>query len=230
MRLDFVILCLDRTGSTYLQELLDSHPDVRCFGELFSNEAFADPEHFARSGHTDPLNYMAEVTSGLTKAAVGFKLPLNSIRAFPASLDLLVERDVRVIRLVRENHLAQYVSWRLFQRGLVAKSRQGSYGDEPLVIEPDKAIRSMAQRAFHDRLLDEIARRHPHLRITYEELARDPTLDETLDFLGVQAASLRSDLRKLRIRPLSEVIENWDELSDALAGTPYEGFLDPGAA
>jgi len=38
----FIILCAARTGSTMLRELLDSHPEVCCYGEIMASAVTPD--------------------------------------------------------------------------------------------------------------------------------------------------------------------------------------------
>jgi hypothetical protein len=49
---------------------------------------------------------------------------------------------------------------------------------------------------------------------------------DVLDFLGVPRRKLVSRHVKIHTKPLSEQIENWDEVYSALNGTQYEGFLN----
>ena len=55
--------------------------------------------------------------------------------------------------------------------------------------------------------------------------SRAKRLDELQAFLGVEPQPLRSWFEKLRTRPLSDVVENWEELRQGLTGTRYEVFL-----
>jgi len=40
----FIILCAARTGSTMLRQLLDSHPEVCCYGEIMASAV--TPDHW----------------------------------------------------------------------------------------------------------------------------------------------------------------------------------------
>lgn len=224
-----MILCLGRTGSMHLQSLLDSHPGVRCFNELFNDNPDQGEDHFVNSDHTDPIAYLDVLTDGLPHEAVGFKLPFNSLRSYPDTLDLLHDETLRIIRLRRENLLAQYVSWRLLKRTGIAHSTQGSYDDVRIQVRPQQCIDHLEMRVFHDRLLDELARDHPVLEISYEELAAGERHEDVQRFVGVDPWPIGSWYERLRKRPLSEVIVNWDELAEALRGTAYERYVDAAA-
>lgn len=231
MRLDFVILCLGRTGSTHLQSLLDSHPDIRCYGELFTDVDLATGHGEARaqtfigSGHESPDEYLSELTAGVDARAVGFKLPNNSLRAFPRADSVFAHPDLKVVRLSRRNLLALLVSRRMLAATGVPQSTHGSYGDARVHIEPQRCLTAFRHMEADERRLDELAAGHEIFRLTYEELVAGRRLEDLQRFLGVEPQPLRSWFSQLRTRPLSETIENWDELDAALRGTRYEAFL-----
>jgi hypothetical protein len=224
--LTFVILCLGRTGSTHLVSLLDSHPQIRCFGELFTHHEGTLDEAYVTSSRSDPHDYVAHLTAPLTETAVGFKLPMSSIRANPDALELLEPGDLRVVRLCRLNLLALFVSRRLLASTRVPQSTRGDYGDATVVLDPKQCLSVFRRTEEHERYLDGIAAGKPVFRITYEELATGQRLAEIQSFLGVEPTALRSPFSRIRSRPLAETVENWSEVEDALRGSPYERFLE----
>jgi LPS sulfotransferase NodH len=227
MQTRFVILCLGRSGSTHLQSLLDSHPDVRCFGELFSDRSPAGGPGFIHSSHQDPREFLEERLCGQGESAVGFKLPMNSIRAHPEAADLVqADRDFRVVRLSRSNHLAQFVSRRLQATTHVSHSLQGGYGEAKVAIEPRRVLNALERMEADEADLDARASGKPTFRITYEQLAEESDLQDLQRFLGVEPRPLRSWFERLRTRPLSEAVENWDELAAALRDTRFEPFVN----
>lgn len=228
MRLTFVILCLGRTGSTHLQSLLDSHPDVRCFGELFTHNAHTFDDVFLASEHDDAVEYLREVTGSVEEPVVGFKLPVNSIRAHEQVLEIFRQPSLRVIRLSRRNLLALYVSRRLLATTRVPQSTHGSYGETRLRLDPQQALGAFRRMEEHERWLDDLAEGHPTFALAYEDLIGGSGLDGLQGFLGVEPRPLESHFEKLRTRPLEETVENWDELVEALRGTRYEAFLVEG--
>jgi hypothetical protein len=224
--LTFVILCLGRTGSTHLVQLLDSHPDVRCFGELFTDRKTTLDQAFITSPIEDPVEYVAQLTAPLTERAVGFKLPLNSIRAHPGALRVIEPDRLQVVRLRRLNLLALFASRRLLAATRVSRSTRGDYGDTTVVLDPQQCLAVFQRAEQHERYLDGIAANKPVFSITYEDLAAGRRLEDLQRFIGVEPAPLESPLKRLRIRPLSDTIENWSEVEEALRGTPYERFLE----
>ena len=224
--LSFVILCLGRSGSTHLVSLLDSHPEIRCFGELFTYQEGTLDEAYITSSRSDPQDYVAHLTAPLTEKAVGFKLPLSSIRAHPDALSLLEPPDLGMVRLRRLNLLALFVSRRLLASTRVPQSTRGDYGETTVVLDPKKTLAVLRRIEEHERYLDELAAGKPMFRITYEELVKGQRLDDIQRFLGVQPTALESPFRRIRNRPLAETVQNWSEVEDALRGSPYERFLE----
>lgn len=226
MQTSFVILCLGRSGSSHLVSLLDSHPDVRAFGELFSDRAPEGSPAFIHCGHDDARGYLRALFEGQGEQVVGFKLPMNSIRAHPVAVDLVAEDPrLRVIRLSRRNLLEQFVSRRMQSTTRVSHSLQGDYGETTISVEPRRALNALARMESDELELDGYARGKATFRIAYEELAAAERVDELQRFLGVEPRPLRSWFTKLRTRPLSETVGNWGELEAALRGTRYERFL-----
>ena len=225
-RVRFVILCLGRTGSTHLQSLLDSHSDIRCFQEVLSDDVAEGEPGFVHSPHTSVVAYVDELLARTREPVAGFKLPMNSLRARPEAAELLRDGELRVVRLSRRNLLAQLVSRRLMAATRVAHSIYGSYGDATVRLDPRQAVNALERMEADERELDELASGSPTYRITYEDLAAGRGLDELQRFLGVTAQPLRSWFTKLRTRPLSETVENWDELSRRLASTRFASLLD----
>lgn len=223
--LSFVILCLGRTGSTHLQFLLDSHSEIRCFGELFSPNSKSLDEVYATSGEPDPLAYVSGLAAECAEPTVGFKLPMGSIRAHPESLGLIEDPALRFIRLRRANLLALLASRRLLATTRVPQSTHGSYGEATIRLEPEHCIKVFERIEEHDDYLDSLAGDRPTHHMVYEDLVAGRGIDEVQSFLGVEPEPLTSVFERVRKRTLAETIENWDELEAGLRGTRYEAFL-----
>jgi hypothetical protein len=223
--LTFVILCLGRTGSTHLVSLLDSHPEIRCFGELFPHERGTLDEAYAPYWQDDATEYVAAIAAEVTEPAVGFKLPMGSIQAHPDALRLIEPDGLQVIRLSRLNLLSLLVSRRLLSSTRDAKAR-GDYGGATVALDPKQCLAMFKRTEQHERYLDELAADKPTLRISYEELAAGERLTEIQRFLGVEPVSLKSGHSRERRRSLSETVENWPEIEGALRGSPYERYLE----
>lgn len=51
-------------------------------------------------------------------------------------------------------------------------------------------------------------------------------LSRVQEFLGVPVMKLSSQHVKIHTRPLPDLVENWEDVSDMLNGTKYVRFLD----
>lgn len=231
----FAILCVGRVGSEHLVSLLDSHPEITCFSELFApawaidwQQGTLSVPHFATTSHERLVDYWQELTAELETPVTGLKLPWSSIDAHPDSLELIAEPDVDIIRLTRRDRVAQYVSaWLALESG-VWHSTQGAYRTDRITVDPEKCLEALNRISEQEEQLDEIAGEHRTFHLTYEELVAGERIDELQSFLGAEARPLTSRYERLRDRPLTEVVENYDELAAALAETPFA--VDGGAA
>jgi hypothetical protein len=225
----FVVLCLARTGSSNLVSLLDSHPEIRCYGEILNmTHPKAAPEAWLGDADTDdPIAHARAVLATPGATATGFKLPLNSLRNHPAAADWVAsEPGLRVIRLLRGNTLALLLSRRLLQATLVSQSTDGSYGDATVEIDPAGCIRALERIEREDAELDRLAAGQPSFRLLYEQLGAGAELAPLQEFLGVEQAELRSPYRRLRQRGFEHTISNWEQLSSALLKTRFAPLVD----
>jgi hypothetical protein len=167
--------------------------------------------------------------SGDRERAIGFKLPMNSIRAHPEVAEIVRADDgLRAVRLSRRNRLAQLVSRRLLAETQIPHSIWGDYGDATVRIDARRCLNALARMEVDERELDALAEGKPTFRLAYEDMIAGLGLDELQRFLGVEPRPLSSWFEKMRVRPLSASVSNWDELESALTGTPYEAFLADG--
>ncbi|OIV92886.1 hypothetical protein TanjilG_01020 [Lupinus angustifolius] len=66
-----------------------------------------------------------------------------------------------------------------------------------------------------------------HIILYYEDLVRNPNmLKDVQQFLGLPQMELTSRQVKIHRGPLSDHIQNWDDVNKALKGTVYESFLE----
>ena len=254
-RRSFVVLTLARTGSSWLVDLLDSHPHVVAYGELFGldgreengekygHQGFPYFETYARERgrRRAPLKlvaqveYLNELTRRHAPMTVGFKLTYKEASLNPGLLPTLTFRRTPVIHLIRSNALDAVVSWE------VARSRRTFHLREGEQLPPLSPVRldaaSLAQQLdWRDYAVAKMRARILNLRLPYieafyEELVGprgEEKIAGILDYLGLELPpdALRSKLRRVNDVPTSSVIENFDEVRDALAGTRFEWMLE----
>jgi LPS sulfotransferase NodH len=245
----FIVLSTQRTGSTWVIDMLNSHPRVVAYAELFMHDAEGRPKW---GGETDLvfwrtfLEEKGRPGSRLARAywlwrylsrvyarrrgvdAAGFKLMYSQLGVSRPLVPALVARRVRVIHLIRRNVLDVLVSRHAAAaRGaLHARSEVGAVRvhvpTEDLVERIEEHERSVdAARARFARL------RLPWREVAYEELvaAPDEHFAALFAFLGTDPLPPSSRLTKLNPSSHEQLIENYDEVRDALARTPYAAFV-----
>ncbi len=250
-----IILTTQRTGSTFLVTCLETHPEIRCLGELLAgSRLFHVPEflfrfrygtkayRFVRSGAWWPTRmmrrYLDEGRLGSmelgVKPVMAFKAMYNQIR--PAwTMDFLRGRkDLRVLHLRRNNLLKTYVSNQLLtvKRDDAWKPHTTTPVDAvSMRILPAGAIefmrKSAAEYEAHERLFAD----HPRLALSYETMIDGAGIEagvarEICRFLGVAERPMQSKLVKMNPERLDEMVQNYDELASAVAKTEFAAMLD----
>jgi hypothetical protein len=215
----FVIGFVGRVGSSYLQGLLNNHPDVSCKGEILANGMLQ------RSGK-NLRPYIDELVHNAGKPVNGYKLALEHIQVFPEVLDVLREHRYRVIHLTRRNRLDQFISMRLAQINGIWRSDFGSYSIQSFRAEPQQISASVKLLIEYDEELNRYFYDLPTLRLTYEELVAGYGYRSTFGFLGIADHDLHSPYRRQRNSGgQREAIENFDELMEYFRGTDLEEYF-----
>lgn len=232
----FVIITAGRTGSTRLRLLLDSHPEVRCHGEVFgtnlSSIAAPDTPEWgaaAAARESAPATFLHErVFAPSAVQAVGFKVLYHHLtERWPTVLQsLAADPTIRIIHLTRRDGLKRFLSE--YFVGTVTHRHQLPAGEARPVVSPvpiavSDVLGSLQRVAEQQAEMVAHFAHHPIFDIAYEEfIAPDsPVMDALLDFLGVAQAPLRADLQKILPDDVSALIENLDEVRAALAASPF---------
>ncbi len=246
----FVLVGMQRTGTTWIRSLLDSQPGVLCIGEAF---LFTRGKFFRRArGHEiqrgyrqyieaswerrlthhllRPLSvrrYLDELYSTPGYAAIGFKLMQSQYRNFPAVMKYVRERDMRVIHVVRRNTLKTLVSRTLLQHTQLAHSSV-PLTKTMVYIDPKTVLRKLSRLREREKEWERIYAGLPVRKVYYEDVVADKTgeVRGMLNFLGVEISTTpNSPYVKINPDDLREVIINYEEVCAALAGTEFESCL-----
>ena len=120
--------------------------------------------------------------------------------------------------------MATYEECHLYRSAVIARERgHRRLLPKPITTEPMRKLRLQQAEMAYLRTWAATAGAG-YLPLQYDELRRDPVgvVSRIYAFLGVEAHATRPDLyaRSMR-RPLSEYVENLDEVREALRGTPW---------
>lgn len=200
--LPFMVLATQRSGSSWAQEMLNSHPDIRVYTELFVTGASGYPMW-------EPKNI--EFAGSYLEARVRFpQLITHPYWVVRYLNSVFHQSDVKAVGL--ESSTRALTRVRLEVPELLAEFRR--------LLRDRERIRTWLS-----------VTRSRTTEVEYETLAANASaFAPVLEFLGIpgtDAPNLQSGLEKARTRSQADVVENLAEVSAALSGTPYESFLEP---
>ncbi|RWM29465.1 hypothetical protein [Mesorhizobium sp.] len=224
----FAIVFVGRQGSSYLQGLIDSHPDATCEGELFSPTArfLADllrrrTISFRNSRQRDVASYLEKRLHKKDSSVIGFKMPYMSLVEHPDAKKAFEAFGYRVIRLSRDNLLDQYISFKLATINSAWRSDRGSIKITHFKAEPADVEETFQKWTKWDSELSQMVANLPNLHVTYEELVDGSGVSRSLEFLNLRKVSLHSPFKRQRSGSQSDIIENYAELKGHFAQTEW---------
>ena len=243
----FVVLMTGRSGSVWVMSTLNSLQHVTAHGALFlrrerSSERRWDSD-FARPRFIDTksdgltfrpfsvFSYLNALYS--TPGTVGFKLNYAQLGKYPEILAYLIRHRIRVVHLLRRNHLDVVLSYAIKANIGQAHLLVGQSAPDELRVEldTDNLVRQLAwmqkRLSIARKLLNWC--RLPHLEVAYEDLFRDRAhFRLILDFLSIKPTENmpQSTLVKIRKGGHGDVISNYDKVKDVLANSKFAELLE----
>jgi LPS sulfotransferase NodH len=227
----FVILFVERSGSTYLATLLDAHPQILAKREEFAHlrqrgKNGADQLDWARQFYTPPLVSQHK--------AVGFKTKMVDIIDPDGFARLLHDLHCRIIVLQRRNIVKAAVSTINAKRLHEASGNWNLLNDSDRLpafpVDLDEFDRLLRERQAWDREIEEFTQRlHlPSLQLMYEDLlvSESAFMQRVFDFIGVRYEPVTGKTLKNTRDDLRDAIVNFDELRNHYLGTRYEQMFD----
>ena len=243
----FVVFTTQRNGSTWLMSVLNGLEGVAAQGELFLprprspekrwDSDFALPRYVeSRRAHGSVrpfsvFNYLSALYRG--EGTVGFKLMYSQLRRYPEILPYLMRKRIRVVHLVRRNHLDVLISFAIKRE--IGKAHILSPEDRPSDVEVELDTRSLLRELRKLQLKHTVGRtvlrlaRLSHIEVAYEDIVADPAQFERVrEFLGIPADQEvpRSNILKTRTGRQRQVIANYEQVRAVLQGSKFADLLD----
>lgn len=200
----FLILGQPRSGTTYLQSLLNAHPDIHCRGEVFDPWQIDDDGKKTRdidaviARDSDPVAFLDRMLSGSglpwhkRARVIGAKVLHHH---HPAILGRFIPSrpDLRLIHVRRENKLAQFASAEQVRQTGRWVSTEPSRPAPLIDAAPQWAAAECNRLENEERLLSSwlATLPNPVLRVTYRGLFQRDFPTQAQTFLEVTP---RSDL------------------------------------
>lgn len=227
--------------------VLNSLDGVSAHGELFLprprtserrwDSDFARPRYVesrAEHGRLRPFSVFRYLDAFYdSPGSVGFKLMYSQLRSFPEILPYLMRRRIRIVHLVRRNHLDVLVSFaikRQIDRAHVLEA-QDRPRDIVVDISPESLLGDLRKLQFRHDLGRTVLRlcRLRHVEVGYEDLVAQPErFHEVLRFLDIAVTGElpRSNIVKTRVGSQEDVIKNYGEVRRLLEGSRFASLLE----
>lgn len=244
----FCLLTTQRSGSTWLNELLGSHPEVKLFsGEIFLDRPSTnnigwidDPDFMTFYDYRNKLklgrpwttfNYLDEIDDypGDHKA-IGFHLMYNQLADYPEILFRLIVDGYKIVHLERQNYLDTLISMANMNRRNIVHSRN-NMDISAIHLDIDVLWKSLCRQEEKIAIVKRLIRFLPikSFKVTYESLRcdRENQLHDIAQFLGVSARDIKfqSSLKKISQGSYSKKIKNFEQVRQKLLGTRFEEFI-----
>lgn len=242
-----IVLTTQRTGSTFLEDCLEAHPQIFCVGELLINginvrapdvlmqwRYMAKLYRFMVGGAWNPTALMERFYSSDERRVNIFKAMYNHLVYPPTLRYLTSQTDIRVIHLRRHNVLKQYVSKLLLSKRRVKRWQPHTTKPVPVVqipVDPQRALEHIRRtRADYERF-EHAFSAHARLPLVYEDLIENGALkpmwaEQICGFLGADLAPMKSRLVKMNPDRLADMVTNYDELAAVIGRSEYADMLD----
>lgn len=209
----FLILSSGRSGSTLLENILFSNPDIHCEGELLRGKNLWPKRLIQLSENVCP------------KPIFGFKLltyQLEDIQtAIPDKkqfLTNLVEQGYKIIYLERSNSLLQALSViYAMQRNVWHYKNEDTVKNQKILLNPQKLSRTVQDledfKLAEKKLLENL----PYIYLNYEQDLSQPekiplTVKKLSEYLDTPLHRPSIHLKKVTPRQLSSFISNYREV------------------
>ena len=233
----FVILFMARSGSKYLRSLLNQHPDIHDFGEVFHNrkDTFLEQDSVLKVFANVAL--AREPVSGFQ-----FRYPRH-VNEFPEVFRLVESHpkgSLKLVLLKRRNKLKGAISQ---QNSEALKARTGkahlfsssAISEAPkLHVDVDRAVKEAKERAEADDTYLSWAKEAGFelTEVYYEDISQRPEseVNRVCRFLGCspfkRGSLQQSDLVKVTSDRLCDAVENYDELKQSVVENGMSQWID----
>lgn len=231
MKTRFVLVCRPHTGSSYLEELLNSHDNVVCTPQI---KRVAKSLNVPLNSKINALEFIEEniFKRNSEKDATGFKVKIlehsfeEYLRmTYPEMLEHL--EGVKAVRLKRWNLLECFV-----ERCLCILNKNWGRTSEPFKIKRIQVNITDCLEYFNsvtqqEDLYDKIFRNYEILEIQHKDLMlkTESTLNTIQDFLNVSQMKMKTTYIPRDNIVLDEMIENYDQIKQELKDSPWGEFF-----
>lgn len=238
----FLILSSMRSGSNYLQNLLNSHTNIFCDDEIFNpndNHIFKHGDFsktYLSLRKKDALKYLDLFFSRDYPEEIshlGFRLFYNHAQKKDEVIiwkHLKEMKGLSVIHLKRKNILQNLLSLKLAQNTSAWLRNKGAAAIhyQPIALDYEECLAFFLKREKHFQRMDNLFAKQNIINIAYEDLAKRPNPEtaKLLKHFGLKPKSLKSNMLRQNLQKTSEIILNYFELKEKFVGSAWEVFFE----
>ncbi|MEX2535689.1 MAG: sulfotransferase [Trueperaceae bacterium] len=220
----FLVLSQSRSGSTLFTQLLNAHPDIHCAGELL-RDWVPLPKLYIESHRR---HYKANV--------FGFKVFIHhlmrdqGIKDPERFLNRMHDQGYKLLYLKRENLLRHSMSQGL--RKVTGVTHTTSGVDLPSHrVDIETFMRHLRTREYFWREAEEALEGLPYHALSYEmdlenSACHQVAMDKVFLFLNLPPVTVQTNMKRINNKHLRDILANYDELVQAVSGTPYARWLE----
>ena len=221
-----------RVGSTFLQNAIDSHPDVMGIDEVFVNMAKKAGMRksgfvpYLRSDADNPKDYIENIINKTydMKHTI-FKLMYNQIGHHAGLMQYIRQNKIPMIHLMRRNLVKQIIS------GMTAATTK----HDPIAISGDQLFQAVLHADNLNKEWRDTLKGHIKLTLYYEDIIGDVEDGKTYvannvnvalcDFFHVDQVRLFANTKKKNKEDLKVYLPNYDDIKKRFEGSKYEWML-----
>jgi len=220
-----IVLSRSRTGSNLLINLLNSHPNICFYGEVFRDMQNQTFDHIYNSVFSAKPFFIK---------VVGFKI----FYYHPEDQDskdvwerLINEKDLKVIHLKRKNILRTLISRKIAEENnfWTQNSKHNNISNKQISLGREECRTFFGKTKNWEQQYDKLFKDHPKIEVFYESLVSSLTKEELgriQSFLGVEVKNLKTNLQKQNPENLDDLIVNFDNLKESFRNTSWEHFFN----
>ncbi len=226
----FLIFAQGRSGSTLLIDLINSHPDVFAYGEIF--------DHRVMQNVNNPVRFAEGLCCLSRKPVCGFKAMIYQLERDQKQdpkkvLKAFQENGWKILYLHRDNLFHHAISDIKSDMTNTFHSYEKKDGEKnpKICIEPNLLRQTLDFRRDCEQRELKVLEDIPHLHIRYEkdllsDESKQATLNRIFSYLGLKPHTAATRMKKVISKNLEDEIDNYRELVDGLKGSEYEKFID----
>jgi hypothetical protein len=246
---EFAIIGTQRSGTTYIRYLLDSHPQIRCIGEAFllrilkkSYPGILGYPHYVNESIGRHLKHYLMRTALVSEyldylyaaegfTSVGFKFMYTQAKKFPPKFPMvtkyLIKNNVKIIHVIRKNLVKVLVSRETAKKTGIYRSN-AKMKHIKIHLPTENLLKKLSELENENNKWEKLFTHSPYYKAYYEAFVTDKDNEsrKLLSFLDItEFGQLSTPIVKINPDKLKDILDNYTELKNLLSNTKYEWCL-----